>query len=384
VNLAKLRLMGSGYTAEECDLYGLAACRPLDGAADFLSNELNNAVFRPLLNDSAQKHLLEDKWAAQIFMQSLNVPMPPLVGLYHPHFGSTPAGAHLRTVDQVRGALTPLLPCRLIIKPRGGRQGRNIIAAEFRLSEEGDVTVAHEGVQSTLEDFLHGLPVDAFKDYDGGYHGWLFQHFVRQHPFMLELAPFAVNTCRVITFVTASGESKVHLAALRLGRRGSAADNWDKGGLSVHVDPLNGRLGRGVFKPRYGGQWVSAHPDTGVAFEGRAVPMWEEVLGVCRRAAAALSGVRSVGWDVALTAEGPVILEGNADWSLPLVQVHTRGYLTSEVRADLAGQGANFPRRLKSPALALAGHIRRQWRRSRGPRWLGILRWAMPRVGAPP
>lgn len=376
MKFSRVRLMGSGYTPEECELYRLGECDPLDSAANFLSNELNNAVFRPILNGSAQKHVLEDKWVAQLYLQSVGVAMPPLVGLYHPKFGRSPAGGRLSNPDDVHNALAPLLPTRLILKPRGGRQGRNIVAAEFRMAADGSVLVEHDGVVVRLQDFLSELPVDAFKDYDGGYHGWLIQHFVEQHPFMLALAPYAVNTCRVITFVDASGECKVHLAALRLGRKGSAADNWDKGGLSVRIDPATGALGRGVFKPHYGGQWVSTHPDSGAPFVGQVVPMWDDVVALCRRAASALSGVRSVGWDVALARDGPVILEGNADWSLPLVQVHTpNGYLTPEVRAELSTLGAEFPSQLRSILSATWGHIQRQWRRSRGPRVIRSLRW---------
>jgi hypothetical protein len=374
MKLAELKLLGSGYTPEECDLYRLRDYAPLDEASNFLSNELNNSIFRPTINGSGQKHLLEDKWAIQLFLQSLGVSMPALVGLYHPHFGTTPSGALLRTAEHLRSELIPLLPRKFIVKPRGGRQGRNIIVADFALESNGTVAVEHDGRRLPLEDFLRTLPVDAFSDYDGGYHGWLIQHFVNQHSFMLELAPYAVNTCRVITFVAAGGDCQVHMAALRLGRRGSSVDNWDKGGLSVGLDPVTGRLGRGVFKPRYGGQWVSVHPDSGAQLEGRVVPKWDEVRRLCQRAAGALSGVRSIGWDVALTDNGPAIIEGNADWSLPLVQVHTRGYLTPEVRDELARYGAHFPDRLKATAPALVGHVLRQWRRTRGHYWITAMR----------
>jgi hypothetical protein len=92
---------------------------------------------------------------------------------------------------------------------------------------------------------------------------------------------------------------------------------------------------------------------------------------VCCRAAAALSGIRSVGWDVVLTPEGPVIVEGNAAWCLPLVQVHTKGYLTDEVRAELARYGAMFPDEPVSLSRALVRLLGYQWQRSRGPRLLG-------------
>jgi len=50
-----------------------------------------------------------------------------------------------------------------------------------------------------------------------------------------------------------------------------------------------------------------------------------------------------VGWDVALTPAGPVLIEGNPDWDLPMVQVHTRGLLQPEVRKQLARFGITYP-----------------------------------------
>jgi hypothetical protein len=53
--------------------------------------------------------------------------------------------------------------------------------------------------------------------------------------------------------------------------------------------------------------------------------------------------LRSIGWDIALTPDGPVIVEGNPDWDLPMVQVHTEGLLQPDVRQQLASFGITFP-----------------------------------------
>ena len=73
------------------------------------------------------------------------------------------------------------------------------------------------------------------------------------------------------------------------------------------------------------------------------MPFWKEVLDLCSRAARIIPNLRSVGWDVALTPDGPVIVEGNPDWDLPMVQVHTDGLLQPDVRRQLASFGIQFP-----------------------------------------
>lgn len=236
MNLTKLRVLGSGYTDEEYDLYRLESIVNPDDVTRFLSNRLNNEIFRPRVNNSALKHLIEDKWVCQLYFSALGLPLPKTLGVYHPQVGMTTTGRPFRSPDDVRRALGGGEFRRLALKPRGGRQGRNIIVADFKQDSTGALNVSTSSGQRTLDEFLLSLPSDAFKDYDGGYHGWLVHEYIEQHQFMLELNPHTVNTFRIITFIGADGECKIHLAALRLGRKGSSADNWDKGGLAVRVD----------------------------------------------------------------------------------------------------------------------------------------------------
>ena len=60
------------------------------------------------------------------------------------------------------------------------------------------------------------------------------------------------------------------------------------------------------------GTRYQGHPDTGVRFEGHAVPFYEEAVALCRRAHLALvPDLFLIGWDVAITPRGPLILEPN-------------------------------------------------------------------------
>lgn len=374
MNLDKLRILGSSFTEEEYRLYRFDELSDPQGAMQFLSNRMNHAVYRPAVNLGDQQHILEDKWVTQLFMISQKVPVPETYGVYHPEFGATCSGAPLRTPEQLADAVRADLPLTVFLKPRGGRKGRDVYRVEMSQDAGGGVQVSSGGQLQSLADFLASLPRDGFDHYDGCYHGWLVQRCLQQHDFMSRINPHTVNSIRVVTFVDASNKVHIHHSVVRLGRKGNSADNWDKGGISVGIDPRTGTFGRGVYKPRYGGAWVSEHPDTGVRFEGLVMPEWQAILDICRRAAGLFSGVRSVGWDIALTPQGPVVVEGNALWDLPMVQVHTKGYLTPEVREELKRYGAEFPDRLKPLPLALLILLVYQWQRSKGPYILGRLR----------
>jgi hypothetical protein len=380
MNIDTLRLLGSGFTREEYCLYRFDQLSDIREAMQYLSHRHNHRIHLPAVNWGAQQYFLEDKWATQFFLSGLSIPVPYTWGLYHPAFGVAGDGSAFRTPEDVAAVLGPHLPLRLIVKPRGGRKGRNVMRVDMYRASDGGIVVMAGDSELPLAAFLASLPIEASREYDGSYHGWLVQACLQQHEFLNRINPHTVNSIRVVTFITADDRVGVHMAALRLGRATGVADNWDRGGVSVAVDASTGVLGQGLTKPRYGGQWTSVHPDTGERFEGQQLPEWSRVVDVCCRAAAALSGIRSVGWDVVLTPEGPVIVEGNATWCLALVQVHTRGYLTDEVRAELARYGAVFPSEPVSLPVALLRLLGYQWQRSRGPRILASGRERMRRL----
>jgi len=61
--------------------------------------------------------------------------------------------------------------------------------------------------------------------------------------------------------------------------------------------------------------------------------MWEEVLDLARSSARAFAPVRTVGWDVAVTPSGPVLVEGNF-WYDPPDEGFRMNELFSALAAD--------------------------------------------------
>lgn len=149
---------------------------------------------------------------------------------------------------------------------------------------------------------------------------YLLQQRIIQHDTMRALHPSSVNTVRLITFATPSSV-ELFAAALRVGTHGKSVDNWAAGGLIVSIDPQRGELrGEGFYKPGYGGRaW--RHPDSGIEFQGFKIPYFFEAIELVTRLHGYLRDIHSIGWDVAITPEGPTIIEGNDDWEggIPMV-----------------------------------------------------------------
>jgi hypothetical protein len=71
--------------------------------------------------------------------------------------------------------------------------------------------------------------------------------------------------------------------------------------------------------------WWDRHPKTGALVTGRVIAGWPDLAGLAVRAHRAFSGRVVIGWDLALTPEGPVIIEANSDPDTHFLQrVHRR------------------------------------------------------------
>ncbi|HMQ92408.1 MAG TPA: sugar-transfer associated ATP-grasp domain-containing protein [Amaricoccus sp.] len=355
----------AGFSDEEILIFGLEDC-PDERVMDFISQELITRVLRPHLNGS-QRHVLADKWATQALLASIGVPVPKLYGLYHPQVGMTAAGEPLTTPEEFAELIRGELPCRLFLKPRGGRQGHEVRAVDAAPDADGIPCAKTAAGTQTLAAFLDALPMEAADGQDRSCEGYLVQGFIDQHPAVAAFNPGSVNTVRIITFRGLTGEVTIDAAFLRTGRAGAQMDNWSQGGLVADVDLATGAVTRAFGSLKHEApRRVATHPDSGVAFEGFVLPDWPRALEACRKAARVFSGVRWVGWDVAMTPAGPVIVEGNSDWSIA-TQLVNGAYLGPGRRAELEREVA-LPDRLPSLPRAFARVARREFRRGR--RWV--------------
>ena len=60
------------------------------------------------------------------------------------------------------------------------------------------------------------------------------------------------------------------------------------------------------------GETYEIHPMTGKRIPGTQIPYWDEVRAMCLSAMHRVPQVRFVAWDVAITPDGPVFIEGNS------------------------------------------------------------------------
>lgn len=123
------------------------------------------------------------------------------------------------------------------------------------------------------------------------------------------LNPSSVNTVRIATFLDGD-KVLIFYVLLRIGRKGMIVDNVSSGGVCVPVDSDTGICKRGFYTKK--GENFNKHPECGYEINGFQIPKWKELLKIVDELAHVLPDVRYVGWDLALTDSGWVMIEGNS------------------------------------------------------------------------
>ncbi len=139
----------------------------------------------------------------------------------------------------------------------------------------------------------------------------LLEECIVQHPELSRLAPDSVNTLRIVTF--RRDETVTVLARVLKMGTGAPIDNFGAGGLYTTLDErgvaMYGALGNS-------GRVIEVHPQTGVEIVGFQVPTFDEVLALADRLARVVPEIPYVGWDIAVTPDGPIVIEGNENTGL--------------------------------------------------------------------
>lgn len=140
----------------------------------------------------------------------------------------------------------------------------------------------------------------------------LLEEVLSQHEALAELYPDSVNTVRMITFRDPHDKLHVIASVLRIGN-GSVIDNFASGGMFTMLDDAGVALYPGVDKQSH---IYPMHPVTGTPIQGFQVPHYSEIVEMVADAAKRLPTVPYVGWDIAVTPEGPSLIEANHNSSV--------------------------------------------------------------------
>lgn len=181
---------------------------------------------------------------------------------------------------------------------------------------------------------VHNASKDTFDSLIAEYETCLIEELLIQNELIASLNPDTVNTLRIIAFRDKNGQVQIPFANIRIGRKGSAVDNFSSGGMTaaIHID--TGKIISDAHDKAY--KLYHVHPDSGVLINGFVVPCWDDVLTTVKTAMNRLPKMRLVGWDVAISKNNKVcLIEGNHNPGARIHQISLNRGLKNEYKKML-------------------------------------------------
>lgn len=172
----------------------------------------------------------------------------------------------------------------IIVKPIDGEGGKGIEKYEYINDEESKIVYSSLLFKKQL----------------------LVEQCIKQHPDMNKLYNKSVNTLRMFTFYK-DGQAYFLQAILKVGN-GGVVDNFSSGGMYTYVDDEGTVYAEAIdqMDNKY-----YKHPISNETIVGFKVPMFKEAVGKVEEAAKVVPEMGYIGWDVAISEDGPVLVEGN-------------------------------------------------------------------------
>ena len=145
---------------------------------------------------------------------------------------------------------------------------------------------------------------------------FIFQELILQHEVLKKINSSSINTLRIVTYKNKNNEVEILSGFIRVGIKGAIVDNASAGGIVVPFNKKTGRMcAEGLQLIDNGGGIFYKHPDTGIIFDNLQIPYYIQVKKLVAKASS-LFKFPFLGWDVALTPNGPIIVEANHDLHL--------------------------------------------------------------------
>lgn len=172
----------------------------------------------------------------------------------------------------------------IIVKPIDGEGGKGIEKYEYINDEESKIVYSSLLFKKQL----------------------LVEQCIKQHPDMNKLYNKSVNTLRMFTFYK-DGQAYFLQAILKVGN-GGVVDNFSSGGMYTYVDDEGTVYAEAIdqMDNKY-----YKHPISNETIVGFKVPMFKEAVSMVKEAAKVVPEMGYIGWDVAISEDGPVLVEGN-------------------------------------------------------------------------
>jgi hypothetical protein len=209
-------------------------------------------------------------------------------------------------------------------KPLVGERSAGALSLEHPVGDRGWVKLSNGRIVSidrVAQEIQEWFPA-----------GYVFQRRLEPDPVVRRICGNRVATVRVYTISGRQGP-QVFRAAWKIPAGANMADNyWRAGNILAAIDSNSGTVKRAVTGAGFDFRVIERHPESGAQLRAIPVPQLAEIEALAVKAARVFADIRLIGWDIAATVDGPVVLEGNFAPDFGIVQIaEARGVLDRQL-----------------------------------------------------
>ena len=298
-----LNLYGSkGLTTEEYYDFEFEK-RSEDFRESFLGlNE--QRLYLDYLNPIRYYTLARNKYLAHKMLENTGVRKSELYCYYQPEATYIASNENAGDIQNVLRILKDKNVCSCVVKTTESSHGENVwvIKAVDYCNDDAEMT-RFDGQVIKLSEVLDKEPL-------------IFESVVHQTEQFASFNESSVNTVRFMTTLYPDGSAKIIATFIKIGRAGKCVDNAGGGGnVDVCVDTDTGEI---KYAIQYDG-WrnikdIEKHPDSGNQLNGIIIDNWEAIKMEVIKFQQAFPYCKAAGWDIAITDDGPVVIEVNDFW----------------------------------------------------------------------
>jgi hypothetical protein len=191
-------------------------------------------------------------------------------------------------------------------------------------ASEGFILLERQGKDEFLINKNPANLIDLYNRLSAGI--WLVQPQIRSHPEIVRVSSKALCTARIMTVLDDPNPS--FLAGFHAFTTSDVqSDAWANGSIFVGIDQESLTLQQdGFYSLSQKNHAITQdHPQSGVAFKGMELPWIQEAVKLCLDAHKLLYSNFILGWDIAITERGPLIVEINENPGIKAIQCTNAG-----------------------------------------------------------
>lgn len=278
-------------------------------------------IYWKILNPDSYANIARDKFLSHLLLERVGIPMPKLIAYYHPEIGVKEglAGHHYEHIADI---IKQSGIKRFVVKPSSdSAHGSGVTVCHNLIEKDGDLYVRkYDGEEIALKKLFGNVPM-------------LIEELVEQTDQFKKFNSSSINTVRVMTCLYPDSSVKVMATFMKIGRNGSDVDNAGSGGnVDCVIDTITGEThGAKQFNSWDDIRKIKLHPDSGEKLNGVVIRNWDEIIESLKKYQTLIPQIKIIGWDVAVTDKGPVIIEINNWWDTTGQEFIDRGW-APEVR----------------------------------------------------